>query len=58
MIGTAPLLALALALVAEPTVVAAIGPTTFAALAWGSVALVVGVLGYEVYAVFRETQRN
>jgi hypothetical protein len=36
----------------------AIGPTTFAALAWGSVALVLGVLSYEVVAVARESRSD
>jgi hypothetical protein len=32
----------------------AIGATTFAVLAWGSIALVAAVFGYEACAVFRE----
>lgn len=35
-----------------------IGPTSFAVLAWGAVALVLGVLGYEIYAVLRETEQG
>lgn len=31
-----------------------IGHAAFAALAWGAVAVVLCVFGYEVYAVFRE----
>jgi hypothetical protein len=34
----------------------AVGATGFAALAWGSVALVLGVLGYEIYAVVHEAR--
>jgi hypothetical protein len=34
--------------------VTAIGPTAFALLAWGSLALVLGVFAYEVYAVLAE----
>jgi predicted membrane channel-forming protein YqfA (hemolysin III family) len=45
---------LAIALVIESIVTAAVGPTTFAALAWGSVALVLGVFGYEIHAVVQE----
>ena len=32
----------------------AIGATAFAVLAWGSIALVAAVFGYETYAVIRE----
>jgi hypothetical protein len=32
----------------------AIGATAFAVLAWGSIALVAAVFGYEAYAVVRE----
>lgn len=35
-------------------VVAAIGSLTFAALAWGSLAVVVCVFVYEIYAIARE----
>jgi hypothetical protein len=35
---------------------AAIAASTFGALAWGSVALVLGVFCYEIYAVLRETR--
>jgi hypothetical protein len=31
-----------------------LGATAFAALTWGSVALVLAVFGYEIYAVLRE----
>jgi len=34
--------------------VTAVGPTAFALLAWGSLALVLGVFAYEVYAVVAE----
>jgi hypothetical protein len=33
---------------------AAIGPLVFAILAWGSLAVVAGVFGYELYAIVRE----
>lgn len=33
----------------------AIGPGTFAALAWGAITLVAGVFGYEIYAVISES---
>lgn len=33
---------------------AAIGPFAFAALAWGSLAVVVCVFAYELYAIVRE----
>jgi hypothetical protein len=35
---------------------AAIGPGTFAALAWGAIVLVAGVFGYEIYAVLSESR--
>lgn len=35
---------------------AVLGPTAFAALAWGSVALVLGVFAYEIAAVLREVR--
>jgi hypothetical protein len=37
---------------------AAISPGMFAALAWGAIALVAGVFGYEIYAVARETRQS
>jgi hypothetical protein len=33
---------------------AAIGPLVFAVLVWGSLAVVAGVFGYELYAIVRE----
>lgn len=36
----------------------AIGATTFAAIAWGSVTLVLGVFGYEMYAVLCESRKS
>ena len=36
----------------------AIGVTTFAAIAWGSVTLVLGVFGYEIYAVLCESRKS
>ena len=36
------------------TVLAAIGPLAFAALAWGSLAVVVCVFAYECYTIARE----
>ncbi len=34
-----------------------VGPTAFAAVVWGSVALVLLVFAYEVYAVVRDVRR-
>lgn len=34
----------------------ALGPTAFAVLAWGSLALVGIVFGYELYAILREVR--
>lgn len=31
-----------------------IGPLAFAVLVWGSLALVAGIFGYELYAIVRE----
>jgi hypothetical protein len=37
---------------------APLGATAFAALAWGSIALVLAVFGYEIYAVVGEYRRS
>jgi len=37
---------------------AAISPGMFTALAWGAIALVAGVFGYEIYAVISEIRQE
>jgi len=38
--------------------IAAVGPTGFALIVWGSIALVAVVFGYVIWALFSDRQQN